>query len=439
MEKLEVRDFSRIKSMFLLIYIYGCYSKDEIIAKLTNVGKTKYNDEIKRLISMYGSDFFKNEKIDKKKRPNFSYDRYDNSANYLIKSYKIKTYTKNEYVNYTYILQILNQELKEGLTLSDILNYINSFFDNDDYINLSSLNRHCKDLLDIGFIKKQMDKYLISDNFLDKLNEEELNTLIQTLYFYRGVAPLSSQAMFTIETLKEYLNDKFYKNDDFENNVIKDNSNVEDIYIYKNVFLNNILNENDIYNILYAINNNNKLKIIFTIKNKEFEIITVPLKIISEYKDGRQYLLCYDITKNCPNNIFIDNIIKSEILEDKFDVKEFQSTLDLIEKSYSMTQLYDLDDPLSAKPILVEVMFSIEEEQYNFIKSRVLNTKRHGIIEEISNTQFLYKIEVLSPNEMIPYIRSFGKYAKVIPSKNHNLYEKINEDWSNLKEYYGII
>lgn len=438
-EKLVIGDFESIKRVFLLFYIYGCYSKDDTMAMFDNVGKEKYSKEIRRLEIMYGEDFFKNDKVVKRKRPNFSYDRYYNQANYLIKSYKIKTYTDSQISDYFYILQVLNSfDNKETLDtiFSKIDELIQLELEGETYCKSGNIQRRLETLRDIGFVDIFEDgkkKYSLTENILDELNEDEIQTLIQTLYFFRGVSPLTSQAIFTIETLKEFAEFSDFK------------INSEDVYFFKNNHLNNILNDNDIYNIITAINNS--LILTLTINDKKDtdektqkakKVDAVPFKIFTEHKHGRQYLFYFDLNNNKPTNIIIDDI-SCKITENKFDINDYKSCLDLIEKSYSMTQLYDLENPLDAKPILVEVDFKFDDEKTcKKIRGTVLKSKRQGYVTDVTNTQFLYSIEVLSPTEMIPYIRSFGNYASVRKSDKHDLYFKINEDWSNLKNAYGI-
>lgn len=422
-KSIHIRDFSRIKPLFSEIYIYGCYSKEDIIKNIHNVGKTKYTDEINRISEMFGEDFFANEKVEKLKRPHFYYDRYYNIANYLIKSYKIKSYTEKEFRYYFYILQCI-QCLDKPLEAIELQGEIDSYFDEEIEIDRTTFKRKLDDLVEVGFVQEKDTKYFPVNNFLEDLTEKELQSLIQALYFFRGITPLSSQGIFAIETIKEFI--KFKEID------VK----TKDIYLYVNSHFSNILNDNDIYNIICAINDSKTLKI--TKEKVEFE--AVPLKILEEHKYGRQYLLCYDLSKKRPTNILINDISSCKITENSFNIEDYKSSLDLIEKSYSMSQLYALENPLEQKPVLVEVEFSFDNKKIcHEVREKVITTKRQGTVEQISDTNFVYKIEVLSPKEMIPYIRSFGHYAKVKKSEHHNLYEEINEDWSNLKKAYGIV
>lgn len=50
-----------------------------------------------------------------------------------------------------------------------------------------------------------------------------------------------------------------------------------------------------------------------------------------------------------------------------------------------------------------------------------------------------YKIKVRDPDEMIPWIRSFGERAKVISSEGRNTRETIANDWKKAVMNYESI
>lgn len=442
------------------MYIYGCYSQKDIESKIPEMTIKKYEKELTILKSIFERDVFNNESVKNKKRPKFSYDRYDNIANFLIKAYKIKNYTHDNMRIYNDILRILyfiDKNIKDiDLKINSPIDLLADTFDKDIFYNgdankYLTIKNCLKELIDIGFVSynEQNEKYSITYNFLDDLEKEEINSLMQGLYFFRGFSPLSSQSIFAIETLKEYSNFK----KDYEN--IEDYVDVEDVYLFKDNHFNNILNDNDIYIIIQAINQNKMLEVEYIHNIKNETIITInkciPLKIFTDYKYGRQYLLCFNEDKKTPTNIFINKINNIKIINTSFKKEDYSSTIELLNKSYSLNQLYDLKDPLKAEPILIEVIFDFNE---NVCKNLELNervklcentkytvelTKRQGKIEDISPTQFKYSIEILSPTEIIPYIRSFAPYGNVVESEYHNLKIKIDEDWSNLKKAYGII
>ena len=93
------------------------------------------------------------------------------------------------------------------------------------------------------------------------------------------------------------------------------------------------------------------------------------------------------------------------------------------------------DTTLTMQAVLVELKFN---KPPHYIVKRLEKEKQFGKIEKMDGGDVLYTIEVLQPEEMIPWIRSFGEHATVCESNQHNLYQDISQDWRKMKELYEI-
>lgn len=425
-----IKDFDEIRSILKNICIFGCYGKEQLIS-MEHISDSKYDKDIRRIKYFINNSNRMENRIQRKKVLGLKYDRYDNIGNFLIKSYKIKTFSPQDINLYFFILQILSREQKE-LSINEIILIIQDEVlneSNDDGISYRMLRDKLEEMEIMGFVKSNQSspvKYKLEENILQKFTLEEMNQLHQLLYFYRNVTPISVPAYFSQETIKNHL--LYFQGDDCSS---------KDIFLFKHIFLQNILNDEIIYIILNAQNNHNKIQFIYNDKTEK-KIIAIPLKIILDCHFGRQYIFCYDVDLGKPQTYKINRISKVSALDDKFIPCDYEKYFELVNKSWSMTQINELDNPMEETVILVEIDFYIDDNK-EYILKQLMSEKRQGIAKKVSENHWLFSIQVISPLEMIPWIRSFGEYAKVRRSEKHDLADRIEADWKEVLIEYGVI
>lgn len=425
-----IKDYETIRSILKNIYIYGCYNKEQLI-NIEKIKGKKYDNESRRIRYFLNSTNRVDDRINGKKVLRLKYDRYDNIANFLVKSYKTKTFNSQDINLYFFILQILSRE-KEELSINKIMEIIQDevldYSDNDS-ISYRMLRDKLNELDILGFVEKthlNPLKCKLVKSFLEIFTPDELNAIHQVLYFYRSITLISVPAYFVQESIKNHL--LHFQGDDFFS---------KDVFLFKHTFLQNILNDEVIYKIFNAQNSQNVIKFVYDNKTK-ITITVVPLKIIIDHQYGRQYLFCYNLMMGKPQTYKLDKISGVQVLKDMFMNCDYESHLALIGKCWSMTQLNDLHDPMTAAAILVEIDFNIKCGK-EYIRKQLLAEKRQGNVTELNENHWLFSIEVLRPLEMIPWIRSFGEFAKVRRSENHDLAQRIETDWQEVLSAYGII
>lgn len=89
------------------------------------------------------------------------------------------------------------------------------------------------------------------------------------------------------------------------------------------------------------------------------------------------------------------------------------------------------------KELIIEFRFDEEKEPY--ILRRIEYEGHGGEITKKMDGVYEYKIKVRDPDEMIPWIRSFGERAKVISSEGRNTRETIANDWKKAVMNYESI
>ena len=88
---------------------------------------------------------------------------------------------------------------------------------------------------------------------------------------------------------------------------------------------------------------------------------------------------------------------------------------------------------------LVKIEFKFDEQEEYYILNRIKREGQNGKITKLEQGRYLFEIKVKDPQEMIPWIRSFGERAKVIESGHFEIEERIVSDWRELLDKYGAI
>lgn len=426
-----IKDYETIRGILKEFFIYGCYNKEQLI-KFERIKGKKYDNESRRIRYFINKINLIENRINGKKIINFKYDRYDNIGNFLIKSFKTKTFNSQDINLHFFILQILSREQKE-LSINEIMLIIQEevFHEcNDDEISYRMLRDKLNELIMLGMIQLTESnpiKYKLAPNVLEEFSVDELNNLHQILYLFRNISPITVPAYFAQDTIKNYL--VYYQGDDCL---------TKDVFLFKHTFLQNISNDEVIHDLLSAMRNQNEVEFIYS-DMSQIAIRAIPMKIIYDQHYGRQFIFCFNQEVKKPQTYRIDRIGRVKVLtENTFESKDYKCYETLINKSWSMTQLNDLIDPMNANTISIEIDFIIDDGK-EYIFQQLLSERRQGVITEISKTHWLYSIDVINPLEMIPWIRSYCEYAHVRKSEEHDIAERIKDDWQEVLKAYGVI
>jgi len=429
-----VKDFDTIRNILRNIYIYGCYDKSQLI-NIEKISPKKFDDDIRRWKYVFDEDKQKTTFVNKKKVFGFAHDPYDDISDFLIKTYKMKTFNPQDINLYFFILQLL-ERFQKAFSVAEIIGMIQDEVfaeSDDDNISHRMVSDKLKELVTHGYIKVvdgRPVRYKIKENVLENFSAEDLSSIHQALYLYRNIYPLCVPAYFIQDTIESHL---------VYNHLEELNSG--EFFIFKHKFIYNIFNERVLLGLLEAIDSMNTVAFTYDVDNP-VNLRVVPIKIIEELEYGRQYLYCFNITEDRLCNLRVNKIHNLEVHPNKSMKAEFIRYEKLYEtlsdEFWSMTQLNDIKNPISSEKFLVEIDFKIPEDKM-YIYNQLILEKRNGNVNRIKENHYLFSIMIKRPFEMIPWIRSYGEYAQVRQSQQHDLYQRIREDWSNLVDEYGIV
>lgn len=422
MSNIFVGEYSTIREVLRQIFIYGCYDRT-VGASDLNISARKYDNELKRL-RCFWSDKAHSKAKAKNCLNHFLFDGYKDDENYLWRSYCTKAFSPQVLNLDIFFLSILQEESFK--TIYEIHDEIvdTCFSDKDaDLINYQMLQRRLDDMTVMGLVERKNRKdgeqiqYRLAKDFLSELTNEELERLYRLIILWRDVVPLSSLGYNVQRLIGGEI--KSCRGDELPiNNFFK----IEDI------FFQNILNDEIVYQIMIAIEEERFISIDFFDNESGFPQV-IPLKIICDSLYGRQYL--FGLTQNTAFIRRIDRIKSVNFKKKKFSTEKFVEYEKILERVWCASLR---NNNVSLKK--VEIDFRIMKMSERHIFERLKAEKNFGQVEKISERHMIFRVEVLDPYELIPWIRSFGRYAQVRPNKKHDLAEKLQSNFDAMRLAY---
>ncbi|WP_258049601.1 helix-turn-helix transcriptional regulator [Clostridium weizhouense] len=385
---------------------------------------------MRRIKQYIENDFIKIDKDGKNKLLSLSYDDISNTKNFLVNTYLSKSFTKADIILYYYLLLILNYKNKP-MTFSDIENELVSE-ELIDYGNISSktIERKLNELvnsMELVSVKKEgrVKEYYISEDILKELDNEEILNLYNIVDLYKNIIFPNVSGHYFYDTLRDYM--------EFERNIIPNDNNC---FQYKNLHFHPVIEEELILKIMTAIENRNEIRLKINYKTthvKRYDNQAIrPFKLRYDIECGRFYVFSFTSTGRCVS-ARLDRKDDVEVLKTRFNYDEYEEKYKLaMEKSFSSVP-HNSDAPYE------EVEFEVNINSVNeyYIVEKIKGELEECTFEEISNTKYSFKKIVNDSWEMIPWIRKYGGYLRVISPRY--LHRKIKQDWEDMLNNYGVI
>lgn len=262
---------------FLRYIAYGCYHKSYLMQKLGQSARI-YEDNLARLRFFLPADKIQTTRHGHKEIHTLKGDIYQHNDHYLAKTYQIKALKPKAAFYLFSLLQIFSAAdapldettlLQQKLTPTD-----RPRPSGIKDISRSTMNRYLNELVQLGLVERIPGKgryyYQKSSRTFSGLSCSETSQLQSIVNFYAHISPLVLPGIF----LKNYLDD--LNQPDKQNNLIQ----------VKHYSIDKIIDEEILHLLNYCIGQ--KLIIIFTYRSKE--ISAVPLKLLIDCYEQRQYL-----------------------------------------------------------------------------------------------------------------------------------------------------
>lgn len=418
---LLIRDYEDIRQILRDIYIFGCFSRDDFIEKLGISGR-KYDKEQQRISSYLPEKFIQKRRVDKKILFYCSYNVMDGGNNHLADTYRNKSFTTLDVMSFFFVQQLLNKS--EEMTASEILDALPVCNDSVAFTK-DNLRVKLNELVEKGYIRTRKQGrcilYSLSDDMWKGFSDDELMDICLFLDFMKNVSPLEMPYYFLHEKLMLYLSVERGKN-------IAE----KDVFHFKHNHLFNALDNDILLEILRAMKADYILEV--NLYGSDSGVKVIPVEVIHDSVYGRQYLYCFDVDKAHTTVIRLDRTSQVSVLR-KLTKNERNKKTSLAGYSDSCWCTSGAEEKLME--IVIE--FRFDEQNENYILRRIQAEGHDGTITKLAEGQYEYRIKLRDPDEMIPWIRSFGERAKVISSGHKKTEEKIAEEWKKALAKYDSL
>ncbi|RXE58600.1 helix-turn-helix transcriptional regulator [Acetivibrio mesophilus] len=427
-----IKHYNIIRDILRDCFLYGCYSRDGLESK-RNVSSRKVSYEMRRIQQYVEEKYIKVDKDGRYKLLNLTYDFMRHSDNFLVSTYMTKSFTRADLLTYFFILLYIQSQncpcclsdIEDGLAQGGYLSY--------DKISSKTIERKLSEMCtSFGMLSCEVVKrtkfYSIAPDILKTLDNNELVELLIAIGLFKNIIFPVVSGYFCEQTLKDYMH--------FERNV----SGIDNHYFnYRNVHFHPAIEEQVLWEILKAIHLRQKVKLFYHLPKKwdnaceqHSSNVLIPYKIRYDVRHGRFYLVSFNSNKNCIVSR-LDRIECIEILEDTFQREDYDELYDKqMCCSWSSVSLEGRNEPEKVK---LEVV--IDEKTEGYIVEKILNESPNGILNKIEDGRYHITIEVNDSGELIPWIRGYAGYVRVLESKK--LADKILDDWKEMLSSYGVV
>lgn len=399
-----IKNFEKTRDYIRDFYIYGFKTRNDF-----NKKSLRTYDNEKRRIESWLNEYMKTETSSKGKTISISVDSGLINQNPLYAVWKSKSFTSNDIMLHFFIMDILaDKSLYDVNTITNEINCrFNIVFESQTVRNkLKEYER-----LGILFSQKKNKKVFYSLSDFKFEDSKYYKDLINAVKLFQEISPFG----FIGSTIL----DREYKNND--------------IFRYKHDFIVYTLEDEILYPILTAVNENKIISFISRSRKSgnETYYIGFPLKIFISTQTGRRYLCMYNIKNYRFINIRLDSMKDIKILSVYENHKYIKEKL---KNNIDMCWGVSFGNKVRKEEIFIKLNINEKTEQY--VLNRLKNEGRGGEIMKIKENTFLYSKICFDVNEMAPWIKTFIGRIISIESTNQYVLSKLYKDIYKMFDIY---
>lgn len=398
-----IKKFDKIRDYMREFYIYGFKSREELATKSLR----SYDDD-KRRIESYLSDYMSFHQNEKGKNIFLSVDSRKITENPLYKVFKTKSFTKNDITLHFIILDILSGN--EKFTLKEITNKIN-----DDYFfKFKEIN-----ILDTATIRLKLSEYVKEGILKCEKKGKEIYYYFWNIdidiFNYKDIISIFSE-ISPIGVIGSFIMDRF------------EIRNMK--FTFKHSYIFHAMESEILYKILEGLNKKSKIELEYFMKKDKKYIVKkiTPLKVFVSVQTGRRYIIGY-LESGSVFTYRLDKIKDVKILEKDENFSKLQNEIE-----NKLQYLWGVSFKKNELETLKMILYIGKKEEY--IVDRLRNEGRHGIIKQLTNDKWEYKIEVYDALEMLPWIRTFIGRITSLESTNEDVCRKFYRDFESVYRFY---
>lgn len=481
-----LRDFDKLRALMSSMYLSKSKSRKEMADNKLAGSNTSTRNMIDR-INLFMNLFLDTHKAPNRKRNRKIY-RLDNnifsdSYNFLACAYQYCLFDIKDLMSYYYILNELNMlnnkaydcrkiNTKDGFARELLINIELDFFDDiDDFedkykgiLSKDIIKIRLDEICDLGIIKynnpsspdfdENKSLYYIADNIFryktdDKIVDmsfEDIEKINEMVHFFYNMETITVPGYFLSISLDQYMRTfPCYKYDEDNPYLSRQESS---IFMYNHNGIETCLDDNISYKLLEAVHK--KIPVIYTynMPGNKIHVKVYPIKFVQDIDYNRQYIFIYDISDGTYRMDRISYINNVSLLKNhkkhKIENEDYNALYNHYTKNVWNVSLgeFKLNPNKLIPSSKVKITFDFSDCKDLFYRKRLLNklkyTKHSGTIKDIGD-RFIFECTSKDPNELVPWIRSFGKYAIVDKDTNPDIREKLLSNAKEALANYGIV
>ena len=402
-----IKNIEILRRLIREFFVFGYKSRNDYDKKSART----YDNE-KRRIASYFAELFNEERDGSGKKVSILIDSDAIDSNPLYRLYKAKSFTDNDLVLHFIILDTLRD--LEGANAFDISNYIDKHYGiKDDSFDLGTIRGKLNEYVELGLLSCNKDGSKLIYRLADDFDGSEIDW--DMIYYFSEVDVLGIIGSYILD-----------RKDDFSP-MIK--------FKHRQLFA--VIDSYYLILLLDAIKQHKKLCI--TRKSeadnvRKSEITTraiIPLKILINRQNGRQYLAAYDYIEKVFLNYRLDHITEIEYVNEYLNEEQFCQLRNEIDERLHST--WNVNFFANKNPQKVELIVRVEKGE-EFVVTRLKREGHGGEVAQIAEDRYLYRKSVYDPSEMIPWVKSFIGRIVSFTSEDKAVEEQFNNDLKHIME-----
>ncbi len=424
-----IKHYNIIRNILRDVFLYGCFSREGLEGK-RELSSRKISYEIRRIQQYVEEEFIRTDRDGRYKLLALTYDSIRNTENFLVKTYMTKSFTRTDLRLYFYLLMSLNdqdkpcccRDIEEKLIGDGLISY--------DHISSKTIERKLDEMCSsLGVLQcetiKRTKYYSVGEDVFKELDNSEVKELLTAVSLFKNILFPVTAGYYSELSLKDYAA--------YERGI---NLNIRDYFQYKNLHYHPVIEEQVLWQLLKAIHEKKNITIDYKLppnkkKDRESEFLK-PYKIRYDIGCGRFYLVAYDKNNRCI--IFrLDRIQQVKIINSTYEETN-------LKQAYNKDMMYSWSTVQlgwGKNPEKIKLEINIDEPKENYLIQKISSEVQNGTIEKIENGRYHLNMLVNDSNEMVPWIRSYSGYIKVIQGRG--LIKRMAEDWKEMLETYGTL
>jgi hypothetical protein len=424
-----IKNYNIIRAILRDVFLYGCFSREDLEGK-RKISSRKISYEIRRIQQYVKDEFIRTDRDGRYKLLSLSYDSIRNTENFLVKTYMTKSFTRSDLVLYFSILMVLQaadkplcfREIEDELISKGIISY--------DNISSKTIERKLEEMCSrVGVLSceviKRTKHFRIAEDIFKELTEEEIRELLTSVSLYKNIHFPLTAGYYCEDSIKDYIT--------YERGIKVE---LKDYFQYKNLHFHPVIEEQILCSLLEVIHKRKQIYLKYNLpSNKrkgDSKVLLRPFKLRYDIQCGRFYLVSYDSSNKCIISR-LDRIESVEFAEEGYERGNLEGLYERDMKySWSSVPLGSGNMPLSVK-----LQISIDENKQRYILEKIQSEASGSRIEKVKEGCYHMSILVNDSGEMIPWLRSYSGYIKII--EGSWLANRLAEDWKEMLDSYGTL